>query len=28
MPAAFKAFATYADELLFPLPWMPQAPTE
>ena len=27
-PAAFKALAAYADELVFPLPWMPHAPTE
>lgn len=28
MPASFKAFAAYADELLFPLPWKPQLPLE
>ncbi len=27
-PPALKAFAAYADELLFPLPWKPQRPVE
>jgi hypothetical protein len=28
MPASFKAFAAYADELLFPVAWKPQLPLE